>query len=276
MKKVLILLFTLCLLLSACGKAPAEPAGAVEPSATESPAEPTPSPAVQLERLSPAEREQQKLEEGEKWLSEYFTHWGRFYAHKEDYEAFLALPQEEPAVFSVQYFFKEGEAGKRCNELSGQYELLHMELEEIEQAAREGRQIQGCTYGADTSAWEYSNPNVEKSALPLEYFQLADQLQQISSQITPELQAQREEERNQLKLELARLLAEQGFKTEVWATKTVEDYGEKLYYICFLTATPAQLWALETLTEISPVFVEPQYESVRLRFDIPIWTSEET
>lgn len=276
MKKVLILLFTLCLLLSACGKAPAEPAGIMEPPATESPAEATPSPAVQLERLSPAEREQQKLEEGEKWLSEYFTHWGRFYAHKEDYEAFLALPQEEPAVFSVQYFFKEGEAGKRCNELSGQYELLHMELEEIEQAAREGRQIQGYTYGADTSAWEYSNPNVEKSALPLEYFQLADQLQQISSQITPELQAQREEERNQLKLELARLLAEQGFKTEVWATKTVEDYGEKLYYICFLTATPAQLWALETLTEISPVFIEPQYESVRLHFDIPIWTSKET
>ena len=276
MKKVLILLFTLCLLLSACGKAPAEPAGAVEPPATESPAEPTPSPAAQLERLSPAEREQQKLEEGEKWLSEYFTHWGRFYAHKEDYEAFLALPQEEPAVFSVQYFFKEGEAGKRCNELSGQYELLHMELEEIEQAAREGQQIQGYTYGADTSAWEYSNPNVEKSALPLEYFQLADQLQQIGSQITPELQAQRDEERNQFVLELARLLAEQGLKTEVWATKTVEDYEEKQHYICFLTATPAQLWEPETLTDISPVFIEPQYESVRLRFDIPIWTSEET
>ena len=276
MKKVLILLFTLCLLLSACGKAPAEPAGAVEPSATESPAEPTPSPAVQLERLSPAEREQQKLEEGEKWLSEYFTHWGQFYAKKVDYEAFLALPQEEPAVFSVQYFFKEGEAGKRCNELSGQYELLHMELEEIEQAAREGQQLQGYTYGADTSAWEYSDPNVEKSALPLEYFQLADQLQEIGSQITPELQAQRDEERNQFVLELAQLLAEQGLKTEVWATKTVEDYGEKLYYICFLTATPAQLWELETLTDLSPVFIEPQYESVRLRFDIPIWTSEET
>lgn len=276
MKRIMIVLFTLCLLLSACGKAPVEPVGAVEPSATESPAEPTPSPAVQLERLSPAEREQQKLEEGEKWLSEYFTHWGRFYAHKEDYEAFLALPQEEPAVFSVQYFFKEGEAGKRCNELSGQYELLHMELEEIEQAAREGRQIQGYTYGADTSAWEYNNPNVEKSALPLEYFQLADQLQDIGSQITPELQAQRDEERNQFVLELAQLLAEQGLKTEVRATKTVEDYEEKQHYICFLTATPAQLWELETLTDISPVFIEPQYESVRLRFDIPIWTSENT
>lgn len=270
MKRILIVLFALCLLLPACGKAPAEP------PATESPAEPTPSPAVQLERLSPAEREQQKLEEGEKWLSEYFTHWGRFYAHKEDYEAFLALPQEEPAVFSAQYFFKEGEAGKRCNELSGQYELLRMELEEIEQAAREGQQIQGYTYGADTSAWEYSNPNVEKSALPLEYFQLADQLQQIGSQITPELQAQRDEERNQFVLELARLLAEQGLKTEVWATKTVEDYEEKQYYICFLIATPAQLWELEALTDISTVFVEPQYESVRLRFDIPIWTSEGT
>ena len=273
MKKVLILLFTLCLLLSACGKAPAEPAGIMEPPATESPAEATPSPVAQLKRLSPEEREQRKLEEGEEWLSEYFVHWGKFYAQKEDYEAFLALPQEEPAVFSVQYFFKEGEAGQQFNQLNNQYMRL---LEEIENAAREGRQLQGYTYGADTSAWEYSNPNVEKSALPLEYFQLADQLQQISSQITPELQAQREEERNQLKLELARLLAEQGFKTEVWATKTVEDYEEKQYYICFLTATPAQLWALETLTEISPVFVEPQYESVRLRFDIPIWTSEET
>ena len=270
MKRILLLLFTLGLLLSACGKAPAEP------PATESPAEPTPSPAVQLERLSPAEREQQKLEEGEKWLSEYFTHWGQFYAKKVDYEAFLALPQEEPAVFSVQYFFKEGEAGKRCNELSGQYELLHMELEEIEQVAREGRQLQGYTYGADTSAWEYNNPNVEKSALPLEYFQLADQLQEIGSQITPELQAQRDEERNQFVLELAQLLAEQGLKTEVWATKTVENYEEKQYYICFFTATPAQLWELETLTDISPVFIEPQYESVRLRFDIPIWTSEGT
>ena len=276
MKKVLILLFTLCLLLSACGKAPAEPAGIMEPPATESPAEATPSPAAQLKRLSPEERDQRKLEEGEEWLSEYFVHWGKFYAQKEDYEAFLALPQEEPAVFSVQYFIKEGEAGQQFNQLNNQYMRLFEEMEEIENAAREGRQIQGYTYGADTSAWEYSNPNVEKSALPLEYFQLADQLQQISSQITPELQAQREEERNQLNLELARLLAERGFKTQVWATKTVEDYGEKLYYICFLTATPAQLWALETLTEISPVFVEPQYESVRLRFDIPIWTSEET
>ena len=276
MKKVLILLFTLCLLLSACGKAPAEPAGIMEPPATESPAEATPSPAAQLKRLSPEQREQRKLEEGEEWLSEYFVHWGKFYAQKEDYEAFLALPQEEPAVFSVQYFFKEGEAGQQFNQLNNQYMRLFEEMEEIENAAREGRQIQGYTYGADTSAWEYSNPNVEKSALPLESFQLADQLQQIGSQITPELQAQREEERNQLKLELARLLAEQGFKTEVWATKTVEDYGEKLYYICFLTATPAQLRELETLTDISPVFIEPQYESVRLRFDIPIWTSEET
>lgn len=276
MKKVLILLFTLCLLLSACGKAPAEPAGIMEPPVTESPAEATPSPAAQLERLSPAEREQRKLEEGEEWLSEYFVHWGKFYSQKEDYEAFLALPQEEPAVFSVQYFIKEGEAGQQFNQLNNQYMRLFEEMEEIENAAREGRQIQGYTYGADTSAWEYSNPNVEKSALPLEYFQLADQLQQIGSQITPELQAQRDEERNQLKLELARLLAEQGFKTEVWATKTVEDYEEKLYYICFLTATPAQLWGLETLTDISPVFIEPQYESVRLRFDIPIWTSEKT
>lgn len=276
MKRKVYITLTLCLLLSACGKAPAEPAGIMEPPATESPAEATPSPAAQLKRLSPAEREQRKLEEGEEWLSEYFVHWGKFYAQKEDYEAFLALPQEEPAVFSVQYFFKEGEAGQQFNQLNNQYMRLFEEMEEIENAAREGRQIQGYTYGADTSAWEYSNPNVEKSALPLEYFQLADQLQQIGSQITPELQAQREEERNQLKLELARLLAEQGFKTEVWATKTVEDYGEKLYYICFLTATPAQLWELETLTDISPVFIEPQYESVRLRFDIPIWTSEET
>ena len=276
MKKVLILLFTLCLLLSACGKAPAEPAGIMEPPVTESPAEATPSPAAQLERLSPAEREQRKLEEGEEWLSEYFVHWGKFYSQKEDYEAFLALPQEEPAVFSVQYFIKEGEAGQQFNQLNNQYMRLFEEMEEIENAAREGRQIQGYTYGADTSDWEHTNPNVEKSALPLEYFQLADQLQQIGSQITPELQAQREEERNQLKLELARLLAEQGFKTEVWATKTVEDYEEKQYYICFLTATPAQLWGLETLTDISPVFIEPQYESVRLRFDIPIWTSEKT
>ena len=261
MKRILIVLFALCLLLSACGKAP------VEPPATESPAESIPS---------PAEREQRKLEEGEEWLSEYYVHWGKFYAQKEDYEAFLALPQEEPAVFSVQYFFKGGEAGQRFGELNKQYMLLLEEMEEIENAAGNGRQLQGYTYGADTSAWEYSNPNVEKSALPLEYFQLADRLQEIGSQITPELQAQRDEERNQLKLELAQLLAEQGFRTEVWATKTVEDYEEKQHYICFLTATPAQLWALETLTDISPVFIEPQYESVRLRFDIPIWTSEET
>ena len=267
MKKVLTLLFVLCLLLSACGKAPAEPIDAGEPPATESPEEPIPS---------PAEREQRKLEEGEEWFRENYTHWGQFYAKNEDYEAFLALPQEEPAVFSVQYFFKEGQAGQRFSELNNQYMLRLEEMEEIENAARAGQQLQGYTYGADTSAWEYSNPNVEKSALPLEYFRLADQLQQIGSQITSELQAQRDEERNQLKLELAQLLAEQGFKTEVWATKTVEDYEEKQVYICFLTATPAQLWALETLTEISPVFIEPQYESVRLRFDLPIWTSEET
>ena len=65
MKRILLLLFTLGLLLSACGKAPAEP------PATECPAESTPS---------PAEREQRELEEGEEWLSEYFAHWGKFYA----------------------------------------------------------------------------------------------------------------------------------------------------------------------------------------------------
>ena len=276
MRRILYITLSLCLLLSACGKAPAEPVGPPVTSATESPAEPTPSPAVQLKRISPEEREQQKLEEGEKWFQECYTHWGKFYAQKEDYEAFLALPQEEPAVFSVQYFFKKGEAGQRINELESQYIPLFEEMEEIETAAREGRQIQGYTYGADTSAWEYSNPNVEKSALPLEYFQLADQLQEIGSQITPELQSQRDEERNQMTLELAQLLAEQGFKTQVWATKTVEDYEEKQYYICFLTATPAQLWELETLIDISSVFIEPQYESVRLRFDIPIWASEGT
>ena len=71
MKRILLLLFTLGLLLSAFGKAPAEPAGVAEPPATEIPAETIPS---------PAELEQQKLEEGEKWLSESFTHWGQFYA----------------------------------------------------------------------------------------------------------------------------------------------------------------------------------------------------
>ena len=81
MKRIMIVLFTLCLLLSACGKAPVEPVGAVEPSATESPAEPTPSPAA---------REQRKLEEGEEWLRENYIHWGKFYAKKEDYDAFLA------------------------------------------------------------------------------------------------------------------------------------------------------------------------------------------
>lgn len=274
MKKNLILLFALCLLLSACGKEPAGPAGAAGAQITESPA--SPSPAVQPQRLSPEEWEQQRLEEGERWLAENYRFWGCFCAQNEDYEAFQALPQEEPAVFTVQYFFKEGEAGKRCNELSGQYELLHMELEEIEQAAREGQQIQGYTYGADTSAWEYSNPNVEKSALPLEYFQLADQLQQIGSQITPALQRQRNEERNQFTLELAQLLAEQGLKTEVWAVENVEDYGVTSYYTCFLTATPAELWALESLTDMDTVCVEPQYESVRLRFDIPVWTNKGT
>lgn len=274
MKRLLIIMLAACL-LSACGKAP-EPAAAVEPPATESPAAPTPSPAAQLKRLSPEEREQRQLEKGEKWLSEYFTHWGKFYAKYEDYEAFQALPQEEPAVFSVQYFFKEGEAGQRISELENRYMPLFEEMEEIEATAREGRQIQGYTYGADTSAWEYAKPNVEKSALPLEYFQLADQLREIGSQITPELQEQRDEERNQFVLELAGLLAEQGLKTEVWATKRVEDYVEEVYYTCFLTATPAQLWELGTLKEISTVIVEPQYETVRLRFDIPIWNSEDT
>lgn len=274
MKKKLILLFALCLLLSACGKEPAGPAEAAGAQITESPA--SPSPAVQLKRLSPTEREQRELEEGEEWLSEYFTHWGRFYAHKEDYEAFLALPQEEPAVFTVQYFFKTGEAGKIINELENQYMPLFAEKEELENAAREGRQLPDYSYGADTSAWEYSDSTVEKSALPLEYFQLADQCQAIGSQITPALQRQRNEERNQFTLELAQLLAEQGLKTEVWAVENVEDYGVTSYYTCFLTATPAELWALESLTDMDTVCVEPQYESVRLRFDIPIWTNKGT
>lgn len=274
MKRLLIIMLAACL-LSACGKAP-ETAGAVEPPATEIPAAPTPSPAAQLKRLSPEERESRQLEEGEKWLAENYTYWGKFCAKKADYEAFQALPQTEPTVFSVQYFFKEGEAGQRISELENQYMPLFEEMEEIEAADREGLQIQGYTYDADTSAWEYSNPNVEKSALPLEYFQLADQVREIGSQITPALQEQRDEERNQLMLELAQLLAEQGFKTEIWAMKNVENGKETQTYICFLTATPAQLWALETLTDISTVLIEAQYETVRLRFDFPIWTSEDT
>ena len=57
MKRILIVLCALCLLLSACGKAP------VEPSATESPAEPTPSPAARQTRLSQEERLQHELED---------------------------------------------------------------------------------------------------------------------------------------------------------------------------------------------------------------------
>lgn len=274
MKKNLILLFALCLLLSACGKEPAGPAGAAGAQITESPA--SPSPAVQPQRLSPEEWEQQRLEEGERWLAENYRFWGCFCAQNEDYEAFQALPQEEPAVFTVQYFFKTGEAGKIINELENQYMPLFAEKEELENAAREGRQLPDYSYGADTSAWEYSDSTVEKSALPLEYFQLADQCQAIGSQITPALQRQRNEERNQFTLELAQLLAEQGLKTEVWAVENVEDYGVTSYYTCFLTATPAELWALESLTDMDTVCVEHQYESVRLRFDIPVWNSEET
>lgn len=273
MKKMVYITLIMCLLLSACGKGTAEPVSTPAP-VTESPA-PTPSPEVQLVRLTPEEREQKNLEEGNKWLEEEHTHWGKFYAHNEDYEYFMSLPQDEPAVFTVRYFFKMGEAGEKMNELESQIIPRYEEMEEIEAAAREGLQIQGYTYGADTSAWEYDNPNV-KSALPLEYFQLRDQAGEIARQITDELQERRDEERNQLTLELAQLLAEKGCKTEVWAVKKVENYKEKLFYTCFLTATPEELWALEALTDISTVFVEPQHESVRLRFDIPIWSSEET
>lgn len=274
MKKILSIFFAACLLLSACGKGTAEPISTPAP-VTESPA-PTPSPEVQLARLSPEEREQKELEEGSKWLEEEYTHWGKFYAQNEDYEYFMSLPQDEPAVFSVRYFFKVGEAGEKMNELESQIYPRYEEMEEIEAAAGEGLQIQGYTYGADTSAWEYDNPNVEKSALPLEYFQLRDQAGELARQITDELQARRDEERNQLMLELAQLLADQGCKTAVWAMKSVSNYEEQLDYICFLTATPEELWALEPLTDISTVFVEPQYETVRLNHDIPVWSSEET
>lgn len=274
MKRIIIIFLVLCLLLSACGKAPAEPASEMEPVATESPA--FSSPAAQRSRLRQTEWVQQRLKEGEQWLAENYTFWGQFCAQNKNYEAFQALPQEEPAVFTVQYFSKMGEAGQKINALENQYMPLFAEKEELENAAREGRQLPGYTYDAGTSDWEYSDPTVEKSALPLEYFQLADQCQAIGSQITPELQRQRDEERNQFLLELARLLADQGLKTEVWAVKSVEDYGEKLYYTCFLTATPEQLWALESLTDISTVSVEPRYETVRLRFDIPVWNRGDT
>lgn len=274
MKRILAILFALCLLLSGCRKEAAAPAGAAGAQITESPA--SPSPAVQPQRLSPEEWERQRLEEGERWLAENYSFWGCFCARNEDYETFQALPQEDPAVFTVRYFFKMGEAGQQINALENQYMPLFAEEEAIENAAREGLRLPGYTYGADTSAWECNDATVEKSALPLEYFQLADQCQAIGSQITPELQRQRDEERNQFTLALAQLLAEQGLKTEVWAVKTIEYYGETSYYICFLTATPAELWALESLTDISTVSVEPQYESVRLRCDIPIWNSEET
>ena len=99
MKRAVYIILLVCLLLSACGKAPAEPIDAGEPSATESPAEPTttpaePTPSPAEPTHSPAEREQRKLEESEIWFQENYTHWGKFYAQKEDYDSFLALPQE--------------------------------------------------------------------------------------------------------------------------------------------------------------------------------------
>lgn len=272
MKRFFIILFVAVLSLSACSKEMAAPSAASETiSATPAP---SPSPEALLTHLTPEEREQKALEEGNRWLEENYTSWGKFYAHNEDYEYFQSLPQGEPAVFTIQYFSKKGEAGQKINELECQYIPVCEELEQIEEAAEKGLQIQGYTYGADTSAWEYDNPYIEKSSLPLEYFQLKEQAREIALQITDELQEQRDEERNQLALELAQLLADQDCKTEVWAVKNTENYQEKLYYVCFLTVTPEQLWELGELTEISSIFIEPQYETVRLRHDIPIWSSE--
>lgn len=266
MKKVLILLFTLCLLLSACGKAPAEPPATEQPSNGDS-----------LEAAAEGQATNFDEMDYDQMMEKFYTTLGCFQIKKTDYEQFVRLPPKEAFSFAVHLRnWEDPEFMQEYLAFNAECAAISDKMKEIETACLAGQPPEGYTYGTDISAWEHTNPNVEKSALPLEYFQLAEQLQQIGSQITPELQTQREEERNQLKLELARLLAEQGFKTEVWATKTVEDYEEKQYYICFLTATPAQLWELETLTDISPVFIEPQYESVRLRFDIPIWTSEET
>ena len=263
MKRILIVLFTLCLLLSACGKAPAEPLATEQPSNGDS-----------LEAAAEGQAKAYSEMDYDQLMEEFYTTLGCFQIKKTDYEQFTQLPPKE--VFSFAVHLRNWEDPEFMQE----YLAFHAEcaaisdkMKEIETACLAGQPPESYTYGADISGF----PWVEGSwaanyadVLPLEWFQMQEKLNASHGQKNKLFY----EGLGKADLAIAELFAEAGCKAEVYGNQQIEGGVTYMASTCFVTATPEQLQNLSQEIHME-LLLEPRYEVVKDRFDTLLWTTEE-
>lgn len=270
MKRFLILLFTFCLLLSACGKAPAEPAGPAPAAAPEQT-----SNGHSLETAAEGQAKACSEMDYDQLMEEFYTTLGCFQIKKTDFEQFVQLPPKEAFPFAVHLRnWEDPEFMQEYLAFNAECTAISDKMKEIETACLAGQPPKGYTYGADISEFTW----VERSwaadyadVLPLEWFQMQEELTASHGPGNKLFY----EGLEKAHLAIAKIFAEAGCKAEVYGNQQIEGGVTYTVSTCFVTATPEQLQNLSQEIDME-LLLEPRYEEVKARFDTLLWTSEET
>lgn len=266
MKRLLAFFLGLALLLCGCGQ--------TGPAAEESPA-PKGTPVVYMPKgeaeKEPTAEEQAAEEEDaisfEEWLEEMYVNVGSFSYNERDYEAFLALNQGEETRFNVS-LFEEFFAGEEEQALQSAITEAGQRAREIYLAVEEGEPPEG-NYQVDRSLYPEAElwANAEMlDKLPEEWYAL----QKLCNEKNEELLSLRSQTELDCCLSAAQAFSDQGCEAQVYGVLD-QDYGQEYYwYVCFVTMSPEKMWELGETME-GHYFIEPCYEGVALRCNIPVW-----
>ena len=269
MKRFLILLFALCLLLSACGKAPAEPDGPAPVAAPEQP-----NKGHSLETAAEGKTKAYNAMDYDQLMEEFYTTLGCFQIKKTDYDQFMQLPPEEAFPFAVHLRnWEDSEFMQEYLAFNSELAAISDKMQEIETACLSGQPPEGYTYGADISKFTW----VERSwaadyadVLPLEWFQTQEELTASHGQGNKLFY----EGLGKADLAIAKIFAEAGCKAEVYGNQQIEGGVTYMASTCFVTATPEQLRNLSQEIHME-LLLEPRYEEAKACFDTLLWSSEE-
>lgn len=263
MKKVLILLFTLCLLLSACGKAPAEPPATEQPSNGDS-----------LEAAAEGQATNFDEMDYDQMMEKFYTTLGCFQIKKTDYEQFVQLPPKEAFPFAVHLRnWEDPEFMQEYLAFNAECAAISDKMKEIETACLAGQPPEGYTYGTDISGFAWVEGSLAADyadVLPLEWFQMQEELNASHGQKNKLFY----EGLGKADLAIAKIFAEVGCKAEVYGNQQIEGGVTYMASTCFVTATPGQLQTLSQEIHME-LLLEPRYEVVKDRFDTLLWSSEE-